>query len=262
MPGAIYFIGLGLCKRCITLEGLEIARSCDEVFFEPYTSIVPGLTPEYLSRLIGREVKVVSRKQLEDENGDVIIRPALEGKRVAVLVCGDPMAATTHVAVRVRAERLGIRTRVVYGQSIFSAAASACGLQHYRFGKAVTIVFPEPELGYFPETPYRVLVENLSNGLHTLFLLDIRFEEGRFMSVNEAIDILFELERRVGGNVLDKVIGVGLARIGSDDEVVCAGKLKALKKVDFGPPPHALIIPAKLHPMEEEALKVLARWVE
>jgi len=65
-------------------------------------------------------------------------------------------------------------------------------------------------------------------------------------------------EETVGGDVLHRSLGVGIARAGSEDACVMADLLPCLAEYDFGGPLHVLIVPAKLHFMEAEALVALA----
>jgi len=46
--------------------------------------------------------------------------------------------------------------------------------------------------------------------------------------------------------------------VGSDDPAVKAGYVGDVMNHDFGPTPHTLVFPAKLHFMEAEALITLA----
>jgi len=256
--GVLAFVGLGLAPGDIPLRALEFLRHCDEVYLESYTSIVPGLTAQSVSSLIGRKVIQISRRDLEEESADKLIKAAMEGKVVALLVPGDPFVATTHVAVRLRAEKLGVKTVVYNAPSILTAVIGATGLQPYKFGRVVTVVYPEEKYGFFPKTPYEVLRDNLARGLHTLLLLDLKFEQGLAMTVKEAARLLLEMERRLGEGVLsDDTLGIGLARIGSADARAVAAALSELASADLGPPPHSLVIPGKLHPLEAEALIIL-----
>ncbi|MFQ5801257.1 MAG: diphthine synthase, partial [Candidatus Hydrothermarchaeales archaeon] len=196
----LVFIGLGLHdEKDITLKGLEEARSCDELYAEFYTSILRGTTLEEISASVGKDVKLLDRKDLE-ENADNTILKGARSKKVGLLVAGDPLISTTHVQVRLRAKEFGIETRVVHNASIYSASASISGLQNYKFGKSASIPFPEE--GYIPETPYDVINENTARGLHTLLFLDIKVEGGyRLMTANEAIDILLNVEEKRGEGV-------------------------------------------------------------
>jgi len=249
----LVFIGLGLHGKGISLAGLREVKEADVVYAEIYTSLVPGLDMRELEREIGKPIRVVGRDVVE-QHPDEILNAAKTGK-VAFLVAGDPMVATTHVDLRLRAAKLGIETKIIHAASIASAAAGLTGLQSYKFGPAATIPFPDN-----PSTrPYEVLAENRERGLHTLLLLDIRAEEGRAIIANEAIGIMVGLEERLRKGVfIQSTLAVVVARAGSDDAIVRAGEVGKLRGLDFGPPPHVLIVPGKLHFLEAEALRVFA----
>lgn len=255
--GELVFVGLGLYdEKGISLRGLEEVKEADFVFAELYTSLMKELSVEKLERLIAKKVVLVSRKTLEDENGEQIIVAARKGKAV-LLVPGDPLVATTHVDLRIRAEEAGIETRVVHGASIISAAIGLSGLQNYKFGGSVTIPFPDEDV--VSETPYDVVKANLKAGLHTLCFLDIRADEKRYMTIREALDTLLMVERkRQESIVTGNVLVVGIARAGSRNPVVKAGALEEVLDYDFGSSPHVLVVPGRLHFVEAEALIKLA----
>ena len=103
-----------------------------------------------------------------------------------------------------------------------------------------------------------MLRRNLAFGLHTLFLLDVDAERGKYMTVGDGIQRLLESEERRGGGILsEESLGIGLARVGLEDCVVKGGSFGELMEEDFGGPPHALIVPGELHFVEEEALAML-----
>ena len=255
--GELVFVGLGLFdERDISLRGLDEIKDVDTVFAEFYTSLMHGLSVERLRELVGRDVVVVSRRLLEEEEGREILRKARRGK-VAFLVPGDPLIATTHVDLRIRAEREGIKTKVIHGSSIISAVVGLSGLQNYKYGRSVTIPFAEA--GFVSETPYRVIVENKERGLHTLCFLDIKAEEKKYMTVKKGLEALLKVEERKSeGVVTRKTLVVGVARAGSEDPTVKAGYVRELVDYEFGGPPHSLVVPGRLHFMEAEALVVLA----
>lgn len=255
--GELVFVGLGLHdEKDISLSGLEETKSADAVFAELYTSLMEDLTVRRLSSLTAKKVIRVSRRMLEEENGQEIIAAGQKGKAV-LLVPGDPMIATTHVDLRIRAEKAGVRTRIVHGASIMSAAIGLSGLQNYKFGRSVTIPFGDG--GTASETPYNVITRNRESGLHTLCFLDIRAEERLYMSIKEALSTLFVVgKKRRGSAITSDTLAVGIARAGSKEPTVKAGSLNELLRYDFGSPPHTLIFPGKLHFMEAEALIELA----
>jgi len=177
------------------------------------------------------------------------------------LVPGDPLIATTHVDLRIRAEKQGIKTRVVHGASIVSAVVGLSGLQNYKYGRSVTIPFSNQ--GLVSETPYNVIRANKKLGLHTLCFLDIKAEEKRYMTVKEGMEALLSVEKQKRQRVVTpETIAVGVARAGSTVPVVKADRVNELLKFDFGAPPHSIVFLGRLHFMEAEALIALAKAPE
>jgi diphthine synthase len=254
--GELVFVGLGLHDDMgISLRGLEEVKTAYTVFIELYTSLLPGFSMERLKKVSGKNVCAVSRKEIEERNGKSILESAETGKTV-LLVPGDPLIATTHVALRIEAEKHRIKTRVVHGASILSAVIGLSGLHNYKFGKSVTIPFPDETSS---KTPHTVVAQNKKLGLHTLCLLDINTEEDRYLNIRDGLKALLEADaRKKTKTVTMDTLAVGLARAGSENPTVKAGFVKNLLDYDFGKPPHSLIFPGKLHFMEAEALIVLA----
>ncbi|MBU0762082.1 MAG: diphthine synthase, partial [Candidatus Altiarchaeota archaeon] len=122
--------------------------------------------------------------------------------------------------------------------------------QIYKFGRTTTIAYPEGS--YFPKSPYDVVKENHMRGLHTLCLLDVKADEKRYMTVGEGTQLLLKMEyERMQNQIREDTQIVGVARLGSEDAVIAYGSLKKISNYVFGEPPHALIVPGKLHEMEE-----------
>ena len=251
----LVFIGLGLNdEKGITVKGLEETKSSDHVFMETYTSLMPDFSLARLEVLCGKKIHVLSRRDLEDENGIQILQAAKAGKTV-FLVPGDPFIATTHVTLRVDAEKQGIKTRIIHGTSIMSAIVSLSGLHNYKFGKTVTVPFPEN----FSETPYNVIAQNKKAGLHTLCLLDLKATEKLFLSINQAITMLREVEeKKKQGVITPDTVAVGVARAGGNNPTLKADFVKDLVNFDFGEPPFSLIFPGELHFMEVDSLIAFA----
>jgi diphthine synthase len=245
------FVGLGLYdEKDISLKGLDEIKNCDKIYAEFYTAKLVGTDIKKIERTIGKPVEVLSRD--ETEKGDKILDSA-KNKKVVFLTCGDPMTATTHVDLRLRAANNGIGTKVIHGSSIATAVPGLLGLQNYKFGRTTTLAFPEKN--YFPTSPYEVIRDNRKMGLHTLVLLDIQAEKNRFMTADEGLELLLEMEKKKGEHVLseDSVVCV-VARAGSDNPMVAANSIAFLKKMDFGSPLHTIVVPGNLHFMEIEAL--------
>ena len=242
----LHFIGLGLGnEKDITLNGLEAVKKCDFVYLENYTSVL-DCKKENLEKLYGKKIILANRKMTENDDNE-IIRNA-KSKNVAFLVIGDPLVATTHTDLMMRAKKEGIKCHVVHNSSIISAVGIT-GLHIYKFGKTTSIPMENENI----ETPYNVLKDNLSLGMHTLFLLDLNPEEEKYMSVNDAIRYLLKVEIRKNEKVFsEKTFCIGCAGIGTETQIIKAGASKELLKEDFGKPVHCLVVPGKLHFMEEE----------
>jgi diphthine synthase len=251
----LVFAGLGLNdEKGISIKGLEETKTADYVFMELYTSLMPDFSLQRFETLCGKKIQIASRHELEEENGTIILEAAKKGKTV-FLVPGDPFIATTHVTLRIDAEKNGIKTRIVHGASIISAIISVSGLHNYKFGKTVTIPFPEN----FSETPYNVIAQNKKLGLHALCLLDLKPNEKLFLSINRAIAWLLEIEQKNKKRVITpNTIVVGIARAGSSNPTLRADFLKNLVNYDFGAPPYSLIFPGHMHFMEAESLIAFA----
>jgi diphthine synthase len=247
--GELWFVGLGLGdERGLSRRALEVLASADAVFAEQYTAVSPPGTLERLQAEVGKPIRRLDRPLLESE---APILHALGGAaRVALLVAGDPFAATTHVALRLAAEQNGHRWRYVPNSSILTAAAGFLGLMHYRFGRTVSLPFPAP--GFEPRSPIEQIAGNLERDLHTLVLLDLTPEEGRFLRASEALALL--RDRDPEASVLTDATAIAVAaRVGQDDAAGWFGPLGRLRVVDFGPPMHAVVVPARELHFEEAA---------
>ncbi len=251
----LVFVGLGLHdEKGISLHGLEETKNADYAFIELYTSLFPDFSTKRFEAMVNKQVRIVSRCDLEEENGALILNAAESGKTV-FLVPGDPFIATTHVTLRIEAEKRGIKTRIIHGASVISAIIGLSGLHNYKFGKTVTIPLPEN----YSETPYNVIAQNKKRGLHTLCLLDLKADEKRFLSIKEALTLLLAIEqKKKKGIVTPSTVVVGVARAGSNAPTLKADYIKELSTYDFGGPPQSLIFLGDLHFMETEALVALA----
>lgn len=247
----IYLIGLGLNnEKDITINGLEAVKKCEIVYLEDYTSIL-NCSKETLEKFYNKKI-ILARRNIVESDDNEIIKNA-QTKNVAFLVFGDPLAATTHIDLFLRAKKQGIKCNIIHNASIITAI-SVTGLQVYKFGKTTSIPLENENV----EAPYDVLKDNLRLGLHTLFLLDLIPEEEKFLSVNDAIRYLLMVELKRNEKVFsEKTFCIGCARIGSENEVIKVGSSKDLLSYNFGKPVHCLIVPGKLHFMEEESLNLL-----
>ena len=238
----LYLVGLGLAGD-LTVDGLSAARQC-KVYLEVYTSFLTVPAPD-LEKMLQKEITVLTRKDVEET------QEFLEEARttdVALLVVGDPLVATTHAEIVIEARKQNIKTRIIHNSSVYSAVAET-GLQIYKFGKTCTI--PYPQKGFEPTSFYEIIKNNKSIGAHTLVLLDIKYDENRYMNPKEAMGILHQLGFE--GEL------VCISRLGCTDQHIVYGDIEGLLSFGeeyWGSPPHCLIIPSVLHFKEEEFLEM------
>ncbi|XP_022646936.1 diphthine methyl ester synthase-like isoform X2 [Varroa destructor] len=260
----LFLIGLGFgdCKD-ITVRGLEAVRQSSKVYLEAYTSILT-VGAEELEKYYGKSIIQADRSFVEQK-----------------CVVGDPLAATTHSDLILRARKMGVKTQVIHNASIMNAVG-CCGLQLYSFGETVSIVLWQDN--WKPTSYYDKIASNRRAGLHTLCLLDIKikeqswenlarardiFEPPRFMRVYEAAQQLIDILdiRSAEGATADSLaysansLAVGLARVGTDSQQIAAGSLRQLadSELTLGKPLHSLVLPSeKLHPLEWDMLEIYA----
>jgi len=244
------FIGLGLYdKTDVSEKGLTAIRNADHIFLENYTSRLMGTSCEELQDYYGKPVHLLGREDVE-LHPDKILGTA-EREHVVFLCAGDPMVSTTHADLRMRAASRGIKTTIIHAASISSAVCGLSGLQNYRFGKSCSVPFPQKN--WFPTTSIDVISQNLSLRLHTLVYLDIH--DNRCMIIPEAVALL---EKMAEDKKIHIPLYVGIARAGSDNPLVRAGSAELVRSIDFGPPLHIVVVPAKLHDMEQSYLEMFA----
>lgn len=164
-------------------------------------------------KFYGRSIKIADRELVEsDESMKEIINTAAT-KDVAFLVIGDPLGATTHTDLVLRARDQGVQVKVVHNASILNAVG-CCGLQLYSYGEVVSIPYWTDT--WQPDSFHDKLLGNLQRDLHTLCLLDIKVKEPtldslmkkkreymppRFMTVAEAATQLISIiENRRNSN--------------------------------------------------------------
>lgn len=229
----LYLIGLGINRENITIGALESARKCDELYLEGYTSL--GLSKNELENIFNKKIISVERDFIE--NFDV---NEAEDKDIGILIYGDIFSATTHISLFLDCKKNNVKIKLINSVSILTLIGNL-GLNLYNFGKVVSVPFQENV----------DLINNLKENkdLHTLFLLDLDPRENKFVSINEA------LKRLLKQGMKDRLC-VGIERLGFDDQRIIVKNAKELINVKFEKYPQCLIIPGKLHFIEEEALSL------
>jgi diphthine synthase len=263
----LYIIGLGLSdEKDITVKGLEAVKSCEKIYLEAYTSILM-VDKIRLEDFYGKPVQIADREMVESMSDEILENA--DKINVAFLVVGDPFGATTHSDLVLRAHEMNIPVKTIHNASVMNAIG-CCGLQLYNYGHTVSIPFFTES--WKPDSFYDRILHNKEMGLHTLCLLDIKvkeqslenlvrgrkiYEPPRYMSVNTAIEQLLYVEEERKKNVTPPhCLAIGVARVGSDDQLIRVGKMEDLLNVDFGKPLHCLIIPSNdIHFLEEQYLK-------
>ncbi|UKK00468.1 diphthine synthase [Theileria orientalis] len=258
---SLTIVGLGLGDvDDVSLKGYKAVKEADLVYLEIYTSLLIDSDKKKLEEFYGRDIIEADRICIEEQN-DLFLTES-KTKNVVILIGGDPFSATTHTELYYKALELGLNVNVVHNASIINAVAIT-GLQLYRFGETVSIPFFQDK--WKPTSFLDKIVNNYKSNLHTLCLLDIKvkertdenilanrmiFEPPRFMSINVAIDQLLEIDN--GTLDIASLKGFGVARLGSQNKVIKSGRLSDLKKYDFGPHLHSMVICApSLHELEQ-----------
>ena len=117
------------------------------------------------------------------------------------------------------------------------------------------MTLPLEEKAKLPLSVYEAIKNNLKVGLHTLILLDIDVEHGKFLGVNEGLKLLLKLEEEYKEGIVDKHTKVVvLSMLGSSKSKIVWGKVKDLLSLSFELPA-VIIIPGKLHFIERQLLE-------
>jgi len=234
----LYLIGLGLNEKGISKSGLELAKRCKKIYLEIYTVDFPYAYSE-ITELIGKKISLADRSFIES------LKIIDEAKKtdIALLIYGNPLMATTHIALIQEAKRSRVKYRIIHNASILDGIAET-GLQAYKFGKTASI--PAWKKNYEPTSFIKTIKENLSIGAHTLLLVDIGLD---FKDCLRELKEAAKRERmQIGKIITCQCIGTPRSKI-FYRHIQNFGEDEWLKK------PYCLIIPAKLHFVEEEFLK-------
>jgi len=250
----LWFIGLGISGAdSISVSTQKLLKQSDIVYFEQFTSPISKSETTKIKQLAKSKLKIAKRWMVED--GSEILKNAKK-KKVVLLAYGDPYIATTHIELRVRAIQEKIKTQTVHAASSLTSLVGEAGLHYYKIGKIVTIMSELKTM----TTPYYVIYKNVIDGNHTLLLLEYNQDSKFFLEPKKALDALIETEKEQKRNViLPSTFVIVASRVGFKNQKIISGKISTLKKIDFGKPPHTIIIPGKLHFTESDAIRVLTK---
>ena len=253
----LWFVGLGISGfKSIPSEALDVLSKADIVYFEQFTSPIGKSDLIKIKNATKGEFKLAKRWLVED--GNEILKNAKK-KKVVLLAYGDPYIATTHIELRTRAIEDKIKTHSIHAASSLTSMIGECGLHFYKVGRIATIMSEMKSL----TTPYYVIYKNIIEGNHTVLLLEYNQDKDFFLDPKDALNGLLETEKGQIRNVISSSTYVIVAsRIGFKDQKIISGKISSLKKIDFGKPPHTVIIPGRLHFTESDALKLFGKCID
>lgn len=233
----LYLIGLGLNEKGITKEGLLALEKCKKVYLEGYTVDFPYKISDLN---LGKRKHKIIKLGRGDVESEKLIKEA-KSTRIALLVYGSPLFATTHISLILDAQKQGVRTKVIYSASVFDAVAET-GLQLYKFGKITSM--PAWGTNFEPDFVHYVL-ENQSIKAHSLILVDIGLDYER---------ALIQLRENMNKNNVKYNKIVVCSQLGTENQEIFYSSLEQLKKKRVKKP-FCFIIPEDMHFLEKESLE-------
>jgi len=253
----LWFVGLGISgTQSIPIEVVKIIQKADFVYLESFTSPIYKQQEEEIKNIVSGSFKIAKRWLVED--GQEILK-ASKSSTVVLLSYGDPYIATTHIELRTRAKLEKIETNTIHSASAITSMIGEAGLQFYKVGRIVTIMNEKKSV----ITPYTSIFKNLIQGLHSVILLEYNQDENYFLDPKDAISSLMDVEKEQKRNVVNNdTFAIVASRIGFKTQKITSGKFSNLLKVDFGEPPHSIIITGKLHFTESDAINVLTECLD
>ena len=238
---AFYLIGTGMNKNSISTDALETLKFCNKIYLENYTVNFP-YSIKKLEYQYNLKIKELDRTKIEDES---VIQDA-KNKNIALLVYGDTLSATTHMQLIIECKKQKIPYQIFHNASILTTIAET-GLSLYKFGK--TSSMPNwTEHTNKPTSFMDYIKENQSIKAHTLILTDIGLE------IKNAINQLQESSQKTDISLPEKIAAISNA--GTENQKIFYDTLDNLKNKNISMP-FCLIIPTKLHFIEEEAIEKL-----
>ncbi len=232
----------------LPLRAIDVISSCSEVFIERYTNLNDITFIEKLKKITGKNIEVIGREEVESS----LITDKAVDKDIALLIPGDPLAATTHFSLVEECYQKNIAVKIIHASSIFSAVGET-GLSIYKFGGTTSIpIYTE---NFHPESFFDTIEKNINCDYHTLVLLEVR-DEKNFVKPIEAMKILKTIEEKNNKNIIKWDSVIVLSQLGSDSQTI---KIINEKDINNIKPPCAVIIPGKLNQNELEAIEFIRK---
>ena len=174
----------------MSLEALEILKSCEIIYVERFTSYISNSEIEKFIQIVdpekSKKISIVKRWFIEDAKE---ILSQSQNLIVALVTYGDPLMATTINELRNRANSHMIKTRIIHGASGIFSFIGESGLHNYKFGRTTTIM-SDPQSAI---SVYSIIYENLKVGNHTLILTEYSNNDEKdfsFLDPHTAISLL------------------------------------------------------------------------
>jgi len=252
------FIGLGINGYSgLSLLAKETLLKCHFIYIERFTSYIEDDDIRQLKILLNncnKHTQIVPRWFIEDARS---IISQSKTNNVAILTYGDPFMATTFIELYVRAKKNLIEIKIIHGASGISSLIGEIGLHNYKFGRTTTIM-SDPMSAI---SVYNTIHENLRVGNHTLILTEYNNNNENdffFLDPAKAIDMLLEVEENLRYKIIsDELFIIVASRIGKKDQNILGGKVKSIKKIDFGQGPHSIVVTGHLHFTEIDSITSL-----
>ena len=243
-----HLLGIGLRgTRSITIEQNEVLRKCRKIYIDTYTSIFPENFMNDLSHTYGGEIIPLEREELESmafiKNGKT---------DSALIVSGDPFGSTTHMSIARECIDKNIDLKIYENASIISIIWGRTGLSAYRSGSVVSI----PDFGneYVPASPYDKILQNISMGLHTIVLVDLK--NGKNIDSLRLREIIILMRDRHGLEDIMKRVSFSIERAGWNDEAIHMDSLENILGRQLMSP-YCIVIPGKIDFNERENIMAL-----
>jgi diphthine synthase len=234
----LHLIGLGLGTKTISIEAKEQIEICDKVYLEGYTVTFP-YKKEELEKTINKKIESLQRTEVEDER---ILQEA-KNKEIALLIYGDPYAATTHTQLQQECKKQNITCKTHHNTTILTAIGTN-GLSLYKYGKTGSIPNWKEHTNK-PTSFIDNIIQNKSIGAHTLLLSDIGLE------FNKALEQL-KIAAKEKNEEIKKILV--MSQVGTTKEKIVYGNIEELKEKGMLEP-FCIIIPGTLNHTEKEILE-------
>lgn len=253
----LWFAGLGISgPDGLGVNTIKILKEADVVYLELFTNPIAKSHVTKIKKIVKGRLKLAPRWLVED--GKEILEIAKK-KKVVLLSYGDPYIATTHIELRTRAVLEKIKTRTIHAASALTSLVGECGLHYYKVGSPVTITKEIQST----TTAYNTIYQNLVVGNHTILPLEYNQDTKFFLDPKDAFSNLILIEKEQSLKIIDEsTYAMVASRIGSKTQCITGGTISSLQKMDFGNPPHTIIIPGKMHFTEFDALRTLSKCLD